>query len=177
MPYVIAALVLVGTVATADLLLTVGVVRRLRELGAEAAAARAGGGGGESALPPGTPVGEFAATDVDGRPVTRPGAGLVGFLSPDCTPCKEQLPAFVRYATERPDVLAVVVGAPAEAANTVEALRPVATVVVEPPEGPLQQAFGVVGYPTFVLVRDGVMVTADHTLQPVAGRDRVRAAG
>jgi hypothetical protein len=176
MAYLAAAVTLVGIVATVDLLLTVGVVRRLREHTAELAALRRPGQ--EAALPVGSPVGAFATASVAGRPVgpdTLGGRTLVGFFSPGCTPCTERLPGFVAYAAGRaggPDaVLAVVAGEPAEAAETVEALRRVATVVVEPDDGPLQRAFGVSGFPAFVLVEDGVIAASAFELPPVAARD------
>ena len=184
MAYLVAAVVLVGAIATVNLLLTVGVVRRLREHTAELAARR-DDPAGPAGLPVGAPVGEFAATGVSGRPVTRAmldRPALVGFFSPGCAPCKEKLPDFVAQAARRPGgpdaVLAVVVGDPAEAAESVAALRPVATVVVEPEDGPLQWAFAIGGFPTFVLVEDGVVAASDDVLPP-AGREAapVPAAG
>ncbi|QYC45876.1 hypothetical protein Nocox_41675 [Nonomuraea coxensis DSM 45129] len=187
MAYVVAALVLVGLLGALNLMLAVGVVRRLREHSAELAALRSGGAAadagalssfGEVALRDGSPVGAFTAVAVDGEPVTLGTFGdrpLVGFFSPGCTPCEEQLPAFVEFAADRPGGrgtrLAVVVGAGEETAETVERLSPVATVVVEPDGGPVQQAFGVTGFPAFVLVSDGLVTASHYQLHAVAGRD------
>lgn len=180
MAYLAAAAVLVGLLAAVNLLLTIGVVRRLREHTAELGELRKRGaaGGGEVALKVGAPVGEFAATSVEGRTVTRDTLGdrpLVGFLSPQCRPCKERLPAFVDFAATRPGgrdrLLAVVVGTGEEAAELVEKVRRVATVVVEPDGGPIQQAFAVTGFPAFVLVEQGVVAASDYEFAPVADRD------
>jgi protein-disulfide isomerase len=184
MAYLAAATALVGLLATVNLLLTVGVVRRLREHTAELAGLRSGAvvGGGDIIAPPGSPVGELAASDVDGHPVTLATVGdrpLVGFFSPHCEPCRERLPEFVAHAAQRPGgVLAVVVaGSPGEAAEAVDQLRPVATVVVEPDQGPVQKAFGVTGFPAFALVEDGVVAASHYDLKPVADRDGVAVAG
>jgi thiol-disulfide isomerase/thioredoxin len=180
MAYLSAAVVLVGVIAAVNLLLTVGVIRRLREHTAQLAVLR--GPAQEAAVPIGSPVGDFSARDVAGRPVDGQGlAGrsLIGFFSPGCAPCKEQLPGFVEQAARTTDtVLAVVAGEdPGETAETAERLGAVATVVVEPALGPVQRTFGVTSYPAFVLVRDGFVVAAGHTLADVAGREPTPATG
>jgi hypothetical protein len=68
-------------------------------------------------------------------------------------------------------LLAVVCGPVEEAADLVRQLDPVATVVVEPDRGPIQQAFEVSGFPAFVLVRDGVAEASSYDLAAVADRD------
>lgn len=178
MTYLTAAVVLVGAIAVVDLVLTVGVVRRLREHTAELTALRGPAAGAD--LPAGSPVGDFTATSVTGRPVTRgtlTGSALVGFFSQGCPACAEQLPDFVAHAAGGAvPALAVVAGDPAGVTETVQALRPVATVVVEPADGPVQRAFAVAGFPTFVLVEDGVVADADWMPPPAAGRDAATAA-
>jgi hypothetical protein len=179
MMFLVAAVVLVGLLAAANLLFTVGVVRRLREQTRELAELRSGRiAGGDVALTVGTPVGEFAATSVDGHPVTLAGLGdrpMVGFFSMACSACVERLPAFLAFAAARPGgrdrLLAVVVGQADAAASLVRQLEPVATVVVEPERGPIQQAFEVTGFPAFVLVRDGVAQASGYDLTPVAEHD------
>ncbi|HEX5596094.1 MAG TPA: TlpA disulfide reductase family protein [Micromonosporaceae bacterium] len=180
MAYLAAATVLVGLVATVNLLFTFGVVRRLREHTAELAALRSGGGAADSDVtyPVGMPVGQFDVSSVEGRAITSTTLGnrpLVGFFSPHCAPCKEQLPAFIEHARTRPGgrdaVLAVVVGTNEETAEVVEQLRPVATVVVELDQGPTQRAFGVTGFPAFVLVDEGRIAASDFNLASVAGHD------
>jgi hypothetical protein len=180
MAYLAAAAVLVGLLAAVNLLLTVGVVRRLREHTTELAGLRnrGTGGGYEVALTVGEPVGDFAATSVDGHPIDLGTLGdrpLVGFLSPHCVPCQERLPGFIEFAAARPGgrdgLLAVLVGTGEETAELVERLRPVATVVVEPDRGPIQQALAVTGFPAFVLIEHKVVAASDHELSPVADRD------
>ncbi|WP_214322579.1 TlpA family protein disulfide reductase [Nonomuraea sediminis] len=183
MAYLVAVNVLIGLLAALNLLFTVGVVRRLREHTTELAALRASGTArpipaDDVALPVGVPAGEFAAATLDGEPVTLGTLGdrpLVGFFSPHCQPCKEQLPTFIKYAGARPGgrdaVLAVIVGTEEEAEATAERLRPVATVVVEPDAGPIQQAFRVTGFPAFLLVEDGTVAASDYVFLPVADRD------
>lgn len=185
MPYLAVAVALVGLLAAVNLLLTVGVVRRLREQTAELAElrARAPMGGGETSLPVGATVAPFEAATVDARAVSLASFGvrpLVGFFSPSCKPCRERLPGFVTHAAGRPGgrdtVLAVVAGTPEAAADYVEQLRAVATVVVEPDQGPVQKAFGVTGFPSFLLVRDGEVDATDYDLAPIVGRDVPAAA-
>jgi hypothetical protein len=183
MAFLAAAASIVGLLAAVNLVFTIGVVRRLREHTAELAALRAGGtgsGGGDIALPVGSAIGDLAATSVDGGPVKLDMLGsrpLVGFFSPHCEPCRERLPAFVAHAADRPDpVVAVVVGTTVETGDVVAQLRPVATVIVEPDQGPVQRAFGVTGFPAFVLVEDGLVVASHYDLTPVTDRDGVAVA-
>lgn len=179
MAYLAAALVLVGLLAAVNLLFTVGVIRRLREHTQELADLRNGRiAGGDVALAVGSPVGEFAATSVDGRSVTLAALGdrpMVGFFSTSCSACHERLPAFLAFAAARPGgrdrILAVVTGPAEETTDLVRQLEPVATVVVEPDRGPIQQAFEVSGFPAFVLVRDGVAEASSFDLTSVADRD------
>lgn len=136
-----------------DLLLTVGVVKRLREhtelLGNL--------GGGPASLGVGEEVGEFHTVTVDGRPLDRRslvGGTVVAFFSPTCQPCKEKLPKFIDYArTARgPQPVAVVVGDEEQAGDFVSRLTPVATVVRENPDGPMSDAFRTRAFPTVLLV-------------------------
>ncbi|SEL42906.1 TlpA family protein disulfide reductase [Nonomuraea pusilla] len=186
MAYLTAALILVGLLALINLVFTFGVVRRLREHTAELAALRGSGvtgvGGTDVALPAGATVGAFETAEVGGRPVSLAAMGerpLVGFFSPHCAPCKERLPLFAEHAASRPggagEVLAVVVGTPEETSDVVAQLLPVATVVVEPDQGPVQRAFGVSGFPAFVLLEDGVVGASGFDFEPVASRDAAAA--
>ncbi|WP_219462373.1 TlpA family protein disulfide reductase [Nonomuraea rhizosphaerae] len=87
---------------------------------------------------------------------------LVGFLSTGCPACHEELPRFVEYAGAVPggreQNLVVISGSADEAADIIEAVSPVARVVVEPVEGPLMTAFGVRRWPLFVVLgQDGTV--------------------
>lgn len=181
MEYSAIATALVGVLATVNLLFTFGVIRRLREHTAELAKLRGGGAGRDDspvALSAGSRVGDFTAESVDGRPVALDSLGsrpLVGFFSPSCTPCKERLPGFVAHAASRPGgregILAVISGTPDEAVALLEQLQPVATVVVEPDRGPVQQAFAVDGFPAFVLVEGGRVKVSDFEFASITDAD------
>lgn len=164
----ISLVVLVGTIAILNLLLTVGVIRRLREH-TEQLANRAAQGGPpmEMMAPAGEQVGEFAATTIDGEPVSRDllsGRTLVAVFVPHCPACQERMPEFLSYAKDFPggrgQVLAVLGGEPAEVESYRSQLAPVARVVIEPDLGPVAGALRVSGYPTFGLLDAGGTVVA-----------------
>jgi thiol-disulfide isomerase/thioredoxin len=156
MTIVITAMVLVGSLCVLDLILTYGVIRRLREHTKLLSEQRSPGA---PALPEGSVVGEFTTSSVDGE-LVRAGAlsgeTLVGFFSPGCGPCTTMLPRFVEYARAVPGgrdrVLGVVVGESGEDDEFVRDLREVARVVVETHEGPASTAFQVRAYPTVLTV-------------------------
>lgn len=157
MPYLVVALVLVSLVATANLLFTYGVIRRLNEhsarLGALATSAESG-----LILAAGAAPGAFdGAVTTGGEPVTPAsfeGGALIGFFSPSCPPCREQAPRFAARAAVvgKDNTTAVVVGEPAAAREMVDRFEPVARVVVEDEDGPLQRAFQVRGFPAMCLL-------------------------
>jgi len=164
MPYLVAAVLFVGLLCLVDLLMTFGVIRRLREHGA-ALAGVSGGGVAEPLLGVGETVGDFAAVSVDGEPVLRAFVDretIVGFLSPGCPPCERRLPEFVAAARAagRDRVLAVLTDTTeADAAPMLTALGPVARVVVEAEDGALTKAFGVTAFPAFCRIDAGHTVT------------------
>lgn len=175
MALLIAAVCLLALLGFVHLVVTLAVVRRLREH-AVLLAGRPAGRAGDTIAAAGTVVGGFTATSIDGEPLGNDGlAGrtLVGFFSPGCAPCRDAMPGFLDsargVALGRDGVLAVVVGEPAEAAEHAEALAPVARVVVEPPDGPLGTAFGVTGYPALAVVAaDGTILASGITLDDLA---------
>lgn len=173
MPFLIAAVVLVGLLCTLDLILTLGVIRRLREH-TELLSQRPEGGL-RPALPVGGEVGEFTTSTVDGETLTRDALReetVVAFFSPGCQPCEEKLPRFVEYARAVPGgrlrVLAAVVGDAGEAGALVAELSPVARVVVEEHDGALSAAFQAKMYPTVLLV------APDGSGRPVVIDDQVK---
>lgn len=184
MQYTMAITILVGLVSGLNLLLIFGVIRRLREH--EQAIHRGHQSGSPSTahkliIGVGEAVGEFSASDLDGVEFTHHavGSSLVAFLSPQCTPCEELLPRFVREAAREPGgrarVVAVVVGDQDHAARLVEELKHVARVVVEQFGGPLTAAFGVRGFPAIVRVNDAGVVTADTYDAAITRRPRLAA--
>ncbi|MGI5128073.1 hypothetical protein ACQEVB_14785 [Pseudonocardia sp. CA-107938] len=171
MAYLAAAVVVVGVLAVLNLLLSYGVIRRLREHSALLAQRPAGLPNAIAAA--GSVVAPFTATTVDGRTVgvdLAPGT-LVGFFSPGCSACVEQLPLFVDAAAAHPGgperVLAVVLGAAEGAEKYVDALSPQATVVVDRHGTEIENAFAVRAYPGFAMVGDGRVVTVSGRLAEV----------
>jgi thiol-disulfide isomerase/thioredoxin len=167
-PYLVAALVLVGALALLNLLLTYGLIRRLREqaaLLAELSGGLAAGPGSDLARPVGSPVAPFRTETVDGAPLD---AGwfdeptLVGFFSPGCQPCAELLPRFTAAAAGT-RALAVVEPAPVDDAGYRAALAGAATVVAGEAARAVIEAFGVRGFPTACLVDAGGVITATGT--------------
>jgi hypothetical protein len=162
--FLTAAVVVVGVIAAVDLLLTFGVIRRLREH-----TELIGSGGGRTSAPtmvePGRSIAPFDTTTTDGAAVSRDGLSgttLIGVFQVGCAPCTEQLPKFVESAGAFPggreQVLAVVAAQDRNAAAAyVDELARVATVVHETPGGPLLTALGVSGFPAFA-VADGEVV-------------------
>jgi hypothetical protein len=162
--YLVAAVVLVGTVSVLNLLLTVGVIRRLRALRGQPGRTR---GGGPGLLPPGATMMGFATRTVDGVPIT---AGtlasptVVGLFSTECDLCRDEAPRFAALVERgdypRDQVLAVVVGDPSATRPFLEALRERVQLVVEPVGGPVGAGFSAVTFPAFYLIDDTGTVRA-----------------
>ncbi len=175
MPYLIAAVVLVGALCLLDLLLTVGLIRRLRAQQARRTSAEQFVDDGM--LPPGAVVGAFETRTVDGRPLHNRDLGtgtVVVFLSPGCPPCHAELPRVVAALGAAPahEAVAVVAGGADGDADTkqmLEELGPVTRVVHEGDTGPVSEAFAVRGFPAMCRVRavgDELVVEAvgEHVL-------------
>lgn len=153
------AVVLLTALCAVDLVLTLGVVRRLRDHGDRLAELGEGSLGDPAIRESGGIVGDFAAVSVAGATVTSDRLvepTLVGFFSPDCPGCADQLAPFAEYArrfrggTDR--TMAVVVADEDVDGTYVATLSEVATVIVEPALGEVQRALGVMGYPAFAIV-------------------------
>jgi thiol-disulfide isomerase/thioredoxin len=160
MAYLAAAVIAVAALGLVNLLLTLAVIRRLRQHTELLLDRSEPVGDGVVAV--GERPAEFATVDIEGLPVPGDGPRLVGFFSPQCKPCKETLPAFVeqaaRYPQGRSRVLAVVTGDGPEVAEFTSDLSRVAQVVVESLDGPVTRAFQVSGYPAWcVLDEHGVV--------------------
>ncbi|MCM6771892.1 TlpA family protein disulfide reductase [Nocardia sp. CDC159] len=157
MNFLIFGVVLVGALCILNLILTVGVIARLREH-TDLLSNR----GEAPIIGIGEQVGEFETATVDGEPLRTDllaDETLVAFFSPTCAPCQAKLPKFVEHArataagTPRP--VAVVVGAPEEATEFVAALRPVSRVVLDGTDGTMAAAFQAHAFPTLVKVGPG----------------------
>ncbi|MEU5579160.1 hypothetical protein ABZ791_01730 [Streptomyces huasconensis] len=173
MTVLIAAVALVATLCTLNLVLTLGVVKRLREHTEILGSVK----GEPVRLEVGAEVGEFATSTTLGEPVAHDlvaGPVLFGFFSPTCEPCRDKLPRFVEYARRQPggrsQVIATVVcdgeGAATgdTAAEFVTELSRVAQVVVEESDGPLGTAFAVRAFPSVLRAdraSDGRLLVVD----------------
>lgn len=157
----------VGALCVLDLLLTFGVVRRLREHGELITRINVpdvpviGVAAGES---PST----FSAVSTRGDLLTGPGElRMAAFFSTTCSICPERVPSFVAYLKDhgiaRDTVLAVVRGPQAEPPAYLARLADAARVCLEQEDGELAKSFKVVGYPAFCLLDgDGVVLAASH---------------
>lgn len=171
MLYLTVAVIVVGILCVLDLLLTFGVVRRLREHTELLSVPRTDMSFDVIAV--GERPAAFTVADADGVPVgphDLAADALLGFFTPSCPACKQSLPDFLARAARVPGgrdkVVAVVAGglgpdgAPAgEAAELVAQLGEVARVLPEAHDGPVSAAFQVVAYPSWVLM-DGPQVGA-----------------
>jgi hypothetical protein len=167
----VAAVAVVSVLTLLNLLLTYGVIRRLRDH--EERLSRAGTPSMVD-LPIGAPVPPFRADTTDGGTVTSEslaaGAAYAAFFSPTCPPCREQMPLFVdAVADARRDRILIVVsrdGAdPTALADFVAAIGPAGHVVVEDTTGPVAGAFGVSGQPTLLRFNGGELAARAHTVE------------
>ena len=163
-------LVLVGLLVALNLVLTVGLIRRIRDHTQQLARLSAPTVT-EVALPAGAVVKDFSTTSIDGRQVDSHELvqTLVGVFSPHCSACEASLPQFTERAAEPASLpfLAVVAARDGDADALVARMPPTATVVVEPDGGPVQQALGVTGYPAFLLLERGVVQVSSYDLDVV----------
>lgn len=174
MPYLVAGLVLVGAVASLNLILTTAIVRRMRVYERGRTPYDVLGG-----LPEGAALPSFTATTRDGALVSdrqlRDRPALVAFLSTDCPGCLERAPDVAAAARDTiasggRAVAVIIEGAEAVGALTA-AVEP-ATIVYEPVDrsGPMTRAFAVKSFPTFFAIDSAGRVTARElaAAEPVA---------
>lgn len=165
MTVLIAAVILVGVLCLLDLLLTFGVIRRLREH----TAMLAGGMGLTSlvGLASGERPGAFSATTNSGEVITSSSRlRVVGFFSSSCAACSERVPPFIEYLRRHDvgrDAVLAVIQATDGAPQYLEQIARVALVYVEPDDGDVSRAFKVTGFPAFCLLdADGAMVVSGY---------------
>jgi hypothetical protein len=166
-------LAVLGPLGLANLVLVVGLLRRLRRHDALMQTMIDGVANPEPImLTAGEEIRDFNSTTAAGKPVGSAdlhGRTLVAFLSPTCPACIDSLPLFTARAQLTPggpeQVLAVVVGHEEETTELRERLEPVARVVVEPPSGPVAAAFGVLGFPAFAVLDDHTVAASDFALE------------
>lgn len=164
------AVALVGTLCLLNLLLTVGVVRRLRDHGERLITLSSPAD--EIALArPGDHVAPFKASTVDGSTVTNVDLEeptLVAFFSPECSACEEQVAPFADYARSfpgGPDRTLIVVTSETGGARYHRELDGLGRRVAEAElAGPLQRAFAIRAYPAFAVVVDGEVMQSTHSV-------------
>ncbi|SEG59398.1 Thiol-disulfide isomerase or thioredoxin [Thermomonospora echinospora] len=170
-----AAATIVGALCLINIVLTLGVIRRLNELGRLPARSAGSAAPPPLEVPPGDRVGDFTVTAVDGELVSRAdlkGSTLVAFMAPGCPSCEHSLPEFLSRAEAAPggrdQVLAVVLGDMPDSGQMREQLAPVARVLVEQEEqGPLVRAFGVGALPAYALLSGDTMVASYASVERI----------
>jgi cytochrome oxidase Cu insertion factor (SCO1/SenC/PrrC family) len=167
MPVLVAAVAVVGVLCVLDLLLTFGVIRRLREH-TELITRISAPDVPVISLTTGESPSAFSAITMNGTPVTGP-AGLrtVAFLSTTCSVCPGRVAPFMQYLIDhrigKQDVLAVVVGLDDDRPSYTDQLAKVAQVSPARHNDELTKAFKVVGYPAFCLLgTDGAVLATTH---------------
>lgn len=181
MPYLVAALVLVGAVSVLNLILTTAVVRRMRVYEQQPSGRPASdvlGGLPEGAALPtftGAVAGGGAVTDGDLRGLP----AVVAFLSTDCPSCLEHAPEFAvaaRATIKRGGRAVAVIIEGAEPVDALTAAAGPATAVYEPVDrtGPMTRAFAVKTFPTFFIVDEAGVITS-RELPPAVQREPARA--
>lgn len=150
------AIVIVGLLCLIDLLMTFGVIRRLREHTEILTAAQ-----GQDAPVTGLAAGEvpasFTAVGSNGEQVSGPaGLRLVAFFTASCSACPERVPPFLDYLRAnrigRDEVLAVISGSQAASVSYLQSVAEAAVVCTESVDGEIDTAFQVRGYPAFCLL-------------------------
>jgi hypothetical protein len=180
-PVVAAVAFLALAVSLLNLLLMLGVIRRLRQH-TELISTLSPGRRPHAILAEGRTAAPFEAVATTGETVSRDllsGQTLVGAFTPQCVTCKAKLPAFVDYAKAFPggrdQVIAVVLAEEGEVGAYREQLEPVARVVVESPRtSVIRTAMELVSFPAFgVLDQSGTVVSSGVDLDPSTSAARV----
>lgn len=152
-----------------NLLLTVALVKRVREHDEKIAKFDVPMPSALAEI--GERIDDFEASTVEGAPLTRaalPEGTLVGFFDPQCETCAEELPKWTEVAKSLPlgreQALAVIREAP-DQEEMIDVASPHAHVVVERRRGPVARAFRVKATPAFCVLGAGQVVTS-HEFTP-----------
>jgi hypothetical protein len=179
MPILAAALAIVAALCLLDMLMTFGVIRRLREHTELISGMNVPG-----APVIGLAIGEspmaFSSGTIGGELVSgTAGLRLVAFFSTGCSACPERVAPFAAYVAQnrlsKNSVLAVVVGNEDSPPPYLSQLTEVALVCADGLDGPVSRAFNVAGFPAFCLLdSDGSVLAAGFNPvdlpEPVAAR-------
>jgi hypothetical protein len=166
MPFLAAAVIIVGILCVLDLVLTFGVIRRLREHTELLAGHRRPVEPPVIKLASGQMPTPFAALTTDGREMTGPeGLRLAGFFASWCPTCPERVAPFIEYVRahqiRRDQVLAVLLSGDDGPPAYLGQLAEIAQLSVQEGDGTTTKAFGVSGYPAFCLLdKDGAVIAS-----------------
>ncbi|TDB81824.1 hypothetical protein [Micromonospora sp. KC721] len=154
-----AAVAVVGAVAVLNLVLTLALARRLREM--QAGHDHDGEPVPEVLPAPGLDVTGFPHADLT------TGRRTVVMLTPTCPPCQTLLDALTADAERyRHDTLVFMIGTPAETAAMAPRLAGFDTATMSEPQA--EKEFQVKGFPAVLSVVDGVVVDSSHQLPVLA---------
>ncbi len=168
MAILIAAVAVVGVLCVLDLLMTFGVLRRLREHTELIKQAGAPRDVPVTGLLEGEPPAPFVVDTTDGGRVSgAQGLRMVAFFSSSCSVCPERVEPFLSYLgahhLAREDVLAVVIGSEQEPPGYLGQLAEAARVSVAGDDNVVMGAFKVFGFPAFCLLGvDGTVQAASY---------------
>ncbi len=163
----VVTVVLLAVLVVANMLLTWGMLRRLRALQEQIAAGVAVPPG--NGLHAGDEVPDFSATTPAGATVTRDdvlrGETVLVFMSPHCEACETHLPS-VRLLGRDAAVVAVIDGDLAESAHLLDGLQGEIPVVLAPREATdMLERYRVTTYPSsYVVGADGRITACHHDL-------------
>jgi hypothetical protein len=164
-PVLTAAVILVGAVAAADLLLSFAVIRRLTALQARGVGTGAGASAGTPE--PGHVIGEFRVSLLAGGEFTtdhlRQEPAMVAFLSPTCEPCRRAIEELKQLPVPLARTLYVLIAGSAQDADLLAVAQQMpagARVGAIAHDGGVMKAFAADGYPTVVSTADGAVLAA-----------------
>jgi len=174
------AVIVLGLMASANLLVTFAVIRRIAAVEGANGAPRPG-----VPLVPdvGREVADFAAALLSGGEISRrelAGRSVIAiFVSPGCSPCRELIALLKsgRGPVDAP-LLIFIAGSADDTVvlDTAAELSFSTWIGAADPAGPVTKAFGVLGYPTVLRVDDGVVTAAGTRLDAVENRQTATAA-
>jgi thiol-disulfide isomerase/thioredoxin len=165
----LAMCVVAGAIGLLNVILTLGLVGRVRLLQEVVQE----GTFPDPDLPkPGEPVGSFAVTASDGKPLSsqdlQGDATLVGFFTSGCKPCADLRTELVRTPPGLP-FIAFVVGDDddPEADEIVQTLSRLGSVARTQPDDAVTRAFRPSGFPTLIRTERGAVAASGHRLRQV----------
>lgn len=163
-----AVVVLLAILVVGNLLLTWGMVRRLRSVQEQVEGIF---GPSENGLGPGDEAPDFVGQSLNGDTVTRDSIlrseTVLAFFSPSCDACEAQLPA-VRQLAVHPDgtpaVVAVIDGVAAESGHLIEGMRgEVQMLFASRAHNDLLKDYQVNVYPSYYVIGSDGRITGSHT--------------